>query len=80
MSLTEYVVDFVMNLEHEDIPEGVQRTVKEHILDGYGLALSGCEEEGHAIMRRYAASAVAELVGASGRDLLTAYVAGEEVA
>jgi len=54
MSLTEYVADYVMNLEHEDIPESVQRTVKEHILDGYGLALRGCEVEGHAKMRRYA--------------------------
>lgn len=142
MSLTEYVVDFVLNLEHENIPDHVRRTATEHVLDGYGLALSGYEEEGHAITRRYAervscggevqvlgtslrssaevaalvnglamhamdyddtqlstnrdsvygllthpttpvlgaASAAAELVGASGRDLLTAYVAGVEVA
>src|ERR687895_2095356 len=142
MSLTEYVADFTLGLEHEDIPEGVRRTAIEHILDGYGLALSGHEEEGHAIMRRHAeraacvpeaallgtglrssaemaalvnglamhamdyddtqlstnpvsvygllthpttpvlgaACAAAELVGASGRDMLTAYVAGVEVA
>lgn len=142
MSLTHYVADFALNLDHDDIPEGVRRTAVEHILDGYGLALSGLAEEGHAILHRYAqrasaveevvvfgtslrssaelaalvnglamhamdyddtqlstnpasvygllthpttpvlgaTSAVAELVGASGRDLLTAYVAGVEVA
>jgi len=142
MSLTHYVADFALNLDFDDIPEGVRRTAVEHILDGYGLALSGHAEEGHAILRRYAqrasaveevvvfgtslrssaelaalvngqamhamdyddtqlstnpasvygllthpttpvlgaTSAVAELVGASGRDLLTAYVAGVEVA
>jgi 2-methylcitrate dehydratase PrpD len=142
MSLTEYVADFTLGLRLEAIPEGVRRIAIEHILDGYGLALSGHEEEGHAILRRYAAkascvpevalfgtgqrssaemaalvnglamhamdyddtqlstnpesvygllthpttpvlgatSAVAELIGASGRDLLTAYVAGVEVA
>ena len=142
MSLTEYVADFAHGLEHEDIPQSVRETAIEHILDGYGLALSGHAEEGHRIMRRYAervacagevlvlgtsirssaevaalvnglamhamdyddtqlstnrdsvygllthpttpvlgaASAAAELVGAGGRDLLTAYVAGVEVA
>ena len=142
MSLTNYVADFARNLDYDDIPEGVRRTAIEHILDGYGLALSGNAEEGHEIIRRYAqrvgcaeevvvfgtsmrssaelaalvnglamhamdyddtqlstnpasvygllthpttpvlgaTSAVAELVGASGRDLLTAYVAGVEVA
>ncbi|MDQ4057861.1 MAG: MmgE/PrpD family protein [Actinomycetota bacterium] len=142
MSLTHYVADFALNLDYDDIPEGVRHTAVEHILDGYGLALSGHAEEGHAILRRYtqratcaeevvvfgtslrstaelaalvngqamhamdyddtqlstnpasvygllthpttpvlgATSAVAELIGASGRDLLTAYVAGVEVA
>jgi 2-methylcitrate dehydratase PrpD len=142
MSLTEYVADFTLGLEHEDIPEGVRRTAIEHILDGYGLALSGHEEEGHAIMRRHAeraacvpeaallgtglrssaemaalvnglamhamdyddtqlstnpvsvygllthpttpvlgaTSAISELIGATGKELLTAYVAGVEVA
>ena len=142
MSLTEYVADYTLGLQHADIPEGVRRIAIEHILDGYGLALSGHEEEGHAILRRHvervacagevtvfgtslrssaevaalvnglamhamdfddtqlstnpdsvygllthpttpvlgATSAVAELIGASGRDLLTAYVAGVEVA
>ena len=142
MSLTHYVADFALGLDYDDIPEGVRRIAIEHILDGYGLALSGHAEEGHAILRRYAqragcaeevvifgtslrstaelaalvngqamhamdyddtqlstnpasvygllthpttpvlgaTSAVAELIGASGRDLLTAYVAGVEVA
>jgi 2-methylcitrate dehydratase PrpD len=142
MSLTEYVADFAHVLEHEGIPQSVREKAIEHILDGYGLALSGHAEEGHDIMRRYAervsctgevrvlgtsirssaevaallnglamhamdyddtqlstnrdsvygllthpttpvlgaASAAAELVGASGRDLLIAYVAGVEVA
>ena len=142
MSLTEYVADFAHALEHEGIPQSIREKAIEHILDGYGLALSGHAEEGHHILRRYAervsctgevrvlgtsirssaevaalvnglamhamdyddtqlstnrdsvygllthpttpvlgaASAAAELVGASGRDLLTAYVAGVEVA
>jgi 2-methylcitrate dehydratase PrpD len=142
MSLTEYVADFVLNLEYEEIPDGVRSIAIEHILDGYGVGLSGHDEEGHAIMRRHAerascaeevvifgtplrssaeiaalvngvamhamdyddtqlstnpdsvygllthpttpvlaaASAAAEVVGATGRDLLTAYVAGVEVA
>src|ERR671914_998544 len=142
MSLTEYVADFTLGLQHADIPDVVRSTAVEHILDGYGLALSGHDEEGHAILRRYvervscagevvvfgtplrssaevaalvnglamhamdyddtqlstnpdsvygllthpttpvlgATSAVAELIGASGRDLLTACVAGVEVA
>jgi 2-methylcitrate dehydratase PrpD len=142
MSLTEYVADFVLNLDYEDIPDGVRRIAIEHILDGYGVGLSGHDEQGHAIMRHHAerascaeevvifgtplrssaeiaalvnglamhamdyddtqlstnpdsvygllthpttptlaaGSAAAELVGATGRDLLTAYVAGVEVA
>jgi 2-methylcitrate dehydratase PrpD len=138
----EYVADFTLELEFEAIPEEVRRIAIEHILDGYGLALSGHDEEGHAILRRYAqrvscaeevtvfgtpirssaetaalvnglamhamdyddtqlstnpesvygllthpttpvlgaTSAIAELIGASGRELLTAYVAGVEVA
>ena len=141
-SLTRYVAEFTLGLQYDDIPESVRRTAIEHILDGYGLALSGHEEEGHAILRRYAervacasemvifgtplrssaevaalvnglamhamdyddtqlstnpdsvygllthptapvlgaVSAVAELAGAGGKDLLTAYVAGVEVA
>ena len=41
MSLTEYVADFAHGLEHEDIAQSVRETAIEHILDGYGLALSG---------------------------------------
>lgn len=142
MSVTRYVSDFTLELEYDDIPQGVRATAVEHIIDGYGLALGGFDEEAHAIMRRYAqrsgcveevvifgtpmrssaemaalinglamhamdyddtqlstnpgsvygllthpttpvlgaASAVAELTGASGKELLTAYVAGVEVA
>jgi 2-methylcitrate dehydratase PrpD len=142
MSLTRYVADFALGLSYEDIPKGVRQTAVEHILDGYGLALSGNDEEGHAILRRYAeragcsgevtvigtgirtsaelaalvnglsmhamdyddtqlstnpasvygllthpttpvlgaVSALAEVLGSSGRDMLTAYVAGVEVA
>jgi 2-methylcitrate dehydratase PrpD len=142
MSVTRYVSEFTLELEYDDIPQGVRATAVEHILDGYGLALSGLAEEAHAIMRRYAqrsgcaeevvilgtpmrssaemaalinglamhamdyddtqlstnpgsvygllthpttpvlgaASAIAELTGASGKELLTAYVAGVEVA
>src|SRR5918992_1158149 len=142
MSLTQYVADFTLGLQFRDIPETVRGIAIEHILDGYGLALSGNDEEGHAILRRHiqlvscapevvifgtplkstaelaalinglamhamdyddtqlstnpdsvygllthpttptlgAVSSAAELVGATGRDLLTAYVAGVEVA
>ncbi|MQA06668.1 MAG: MmgE/PrpD family protein [Streptosporangiales bacterium] len=142
MSLTEYVADFTLDLRFDDIPTAVREAAVEHVLDGYGLALSGTAEESHRIMRGYAGraacapeatvlgtsvrttadlaalanglsihamdyddtqlstdpesvygllthptapvlaatSAVAELVNASGRDLLTAYVAGVEVA
>jgi 2-methylcitrate dehydratase PrpD len=142
MSLTEYVADFTLSLRPQDIPERVRQTAIEHILDGYGLALSGHEEQGHAILRGHAerlacadeatifgtpirssaelaalvnglamhamdyddtqlstnpdsvygllthpttpvlgaTSVVAEILGVSGRELLTAYVAGVEVA
>ncbi|MQA79111.1 MAG: MmgE/PrpD family protein [Streptosporangiales bacterium] len=142
MSLTEDVADFTVGLRFDDIPDAVHRTAIEHVLDGYGLALSGAAEESHRIMRRYvekvacadevavlgtslrtsaelaaltnglaihamdyddtqlstnpesvygllthptapvlgATAAMAELIGASGRDLLTAYVTGVEVA
>jgi 2-methylcitrate dehydratase PrpD len=142
MSLTRYVADFALDLRYEDIPTEVRQTAIEHILDGYGLALSGNDEEGHAILRRYAeragcsgevtvigtgirtsaelaalvnglsmhamdyddtqlstnpesvygllthpttpvlgaVSALAEVLGSSGREMLTAYVAGVEVA
>ena len=43
MSLTEYVANFTLELRHEDIPESVRAKAIEHILDGYGLALSGQE-------------------------------------
>jgi 2-methylcitrate dehydratase PrpD len=142
MSLTGYVVDWAMGLKYEQIPAAVLAQAREHIIDGYGLALSGFDEESHAILRRQAARAggigeatllgtplrapaetaalvnglamhamdyddtqlstnpdsvygllthpttpvlaaalaAAELVHASGRELITAYVAGIEVA
>jgi 2-methylcitrate dehydratase PrpD len=141
-SLTSYIADWVVGLAPGDIPENVRTLAVRHILDGYGLALSGHAEESHQILRRYAAtvsaaaevhilgsaerssaelaalvnglgmhamdfddtqlatdpesvygllthpttpvlgaaSAAAELAGASGEELLTAYVAGIEVA
>jgi 2-methylcitrate dehydratase PrpD len=142
MSVTEYVADFALDLRYDDVSSAVRNAAVEHILDGYGLALSGTAEESHRIIHAYvnragcaaeatvlgtqmrttadlaalvnglaihamnyddtqlstnpesvygllthptapvlaATSAVAELLGASGRDLLTAYVAGVEVA
>jgi 2-methylcitrate dehydratase PrpD len=141
MSLTAYVVDWVLNLTEDDIPDSVREKAIRHILDGYGVGLSGYEEEGHVILRKQvarnggngevqvfgtslrapadvaafingqamhamdfddtqlstnpdsvygllthpttpalgAASAAAELVGASGREMLLAYIAGVEV-
>src|ERR671914_1946801 len=54
MSLTQYVADFTLGLQYSDIPPGVRQTALEHLLDGYGLALSGHDEESHSILRRYA--------------------------
>jgi 2-methylcitrate dehydratase PrpD len=48
------VANFTLELQHEDIPESVRANAIEHILDGYGLALSGQDEEAHTIMLRYA--------------------------
>jgi 2-methylcitrate dehydratase MmgE/PrpD-like protein len=46
--------ELTLELQHEDIPESVRAKAIEHILDGYGLALSGRDEEAHTIMLRYA--------------------------
>jgi 2-methylcitrate dehydratase PrpD len=141
-SLTAYVAEWAASLPADEIPSNVREVATRHVLDGYGLALSGHAEESHAILRRYlagsgagseahvlgsarlasaelaalvnglgmhamdfddtqlatdpgsvygllthptapvlgAASAVAELEGASGEELLVAYVIGVEVA
>jgi len=141
--LTEYLTEWGRELQYADIPAAVREEAIRHILDGYGVGLSGHAEEGHRILRDYvaavgggasevqlfgtplrasaelgalvngqamhamdfddtqlstnpesvygllthpttpvlgAASAAAELVGASGEEMLTAYVAGVEVA
>lgn len=140
MSLTGYVTDWILGLKAEDIPASVRQRAIEHILDGYGVGLSGVAADGHEILRRHiatfqaapqaqvfgmsfrapaelaallngvamhamdfddtqipptgdigegslthpttpalgAASAVAELVGASGEDMLVAFIAGVE--
>lgn len=138
--LTAYLTDWVLGLTPDDIPQSVKERAIEHILDGYGVGLSGVATDGHEIMRRHiasyqavpqvqvfgmsfrapadmaallngvsmhamdfddtqipptgaigigslthpttpalgAASAVAELIGASGEDLLLAFIAGVE--
>lgn len=140
MSLTAYVADWILGLKAEDIPQPVKNKAIEHILDGYGVGLSGVAADGHEILRRHvatfqaapqaqvfgmsfrapaelaallngvamhamdfddtqipptadigegslthpttpalgAASAVAELTGASGEDMLVAFIAGVE--
>jgi 2-methylcitrate dehydratase PrpD len=141
-SLTRYVAEWSTELAGSAIPQRTRDIAIRHVLDGYGLALSGHAEESHAILRRYlstvgadgavhvlgggqrtsaelaalvnglgmhamdyddtqlatdpesvygllthptapvlaAATAAAELEGASGAELLTAYVIGVEVA
>ncbi len=54
MGTTAAVVDFVRGTDFADIPEPVRDIAKEHILDGFGVALSGVEAEGTRILRRYA--------------------------
>lgn len=140
--LTAEVVSWALGLTYEQIPVNVRGEAVRHVLDGYGVALSGPVEDSHRIVRRHlkrinsagearvlgtplragaelaalvngvamhamdfddtqlstnpqsvygllthpttpvlaAAGAAAELTSASGRELLTAYVAGVEVA
>jgi 2-methylcitrate dehydratase PrpD len=142
VGLTEYLTEWGRALRFSDIPSDVLAEAIRHVVDGYGVGLSGHGEEGHRILRDYvaevggaeqvqvfgtplrasaelaalvngqamhamdfddtqlstnpesvygllthpttpvlgAASAAAELVDADGKDLLTAYVAGVEVA
>ena len=141
-ALTEYICDWALGLEDAAVPPGVRTAAVRHVLDGYGLALSGHAEGSWQILREHlvaaggvgeahvlgsherlpaeaaalanglamhamdyddtqlatdpdsvygllthpttpvlaAASATAELAGASGRQLVTAYIAGVEVA
>lgn len=51
---TAEVVHFVRETAFANIPEPVREIAKEHILDGFGVALSGVHAEGTRILRRYA--------------------------
>ena len=61
VSLTRYVAEWSTELSADDIPQRTRDIAIRHVLDGYGLALSGHAEESHAILRRYVDS-----VGADG--------------
>lgn len=140
--LTEYVGQWIAELELADIGEDVRALAVDHVLDGYGVGLSGQVESSHRILREElasgngrpeahalgtplrlpaadaamlnglaihamdfddtqlstnpesvygllthptapvlaAAAAVADVIDASGPELLTAYIAGVEVA
>src|SRR5579864_6822482 len=54
MGTTAAVVDFVRGARFEEIPAPVREIAKEHILDGFGVALSGVQAPGTQILRRYA--------------------------
>jgi 2-methylcitrate dehydratase PrpD len=54
-SLTEYVAQWAVDMDLADVPDPVKATAKRHMLDGYGLALSGHAEESHAILAGHAA-------------------------
>lgn len=51
---TAEVVHFVRETAFAGVPEPVREIAKEHILDGFGVALSGVHAEGTRILRRYA--------------------------
>jgi 2-methylcitrate dehydratase PrpD len=53
--LTAYVTDWACRLDYGDIPEPVLAEAVRHVIDGYGVALGGHGEEGHRILRDYAA-------------------------
>ena len=40
-NLTKYVAEFVKKNKYQSIPKNVVELAKKHILDGFGLALSG---------------------------------------
>jgi 2-methylcitrate dehydratase PrpD len=60
-SLTRYVAEWSTELSADDIPQRTRDIAIRHVLDGYGLALSGHVEESHAILCRSVSS-----VGADG--------------
>src|SRR5258706_12960014 len=52
-SLTAYVAEFITRTRTKDIPADVMHLGKRSILDGIGLALSGCVAESGHIVRKH---------------------------
>lgn len=53
VELTKYVADFVVGTQVEDLPPEVVELGKKHILDGFGLALSGSVAKSGELVRRH---------------------------
>src|SRR5690349_23287465 len=51
--LTRYVAEFIVNTRYENIPREVVELGKKHILDGFGLALSGSVGETGPLVHKY---------------------------
>src|SRR5262245_15001497 len=56
VELTKYVAEWVDDLQLDDVAREVRDIAIDHILDGYGVALSGVVEESHRILSEELAS------------------------
>ena len=52
-TITQEVVDFIVQTSYQDLPEDVLRLSKQCIIDGTAVMLSGSLEEGFRILREY---------------------------
>ena len=53
LDVTRYVSQFIVETEFEEIPEDAMANGKKHVLDGFGLAVSGSASEMGPRMRQY---------------------------
>src|SRR5579859_2172575 len=56
-ALTEYICGWALGLEDAAVPPAVRTAAVRHVLDGYGLALSGHAEESWRILREHLVAA-----------------------
>jgi 2-methylcitrate dehydratase PrpD len=70
MSVTEQLAQFVVDTRWDAIPEAAKRKAAQCILDCVGVTLPGAVDPISVPVTRY----LAERLGATGRDVLTAYV------
>ncbi|CAN7620147.1 MmgE/PrpD family protein [Rhizobium sp. LjRoot254] len=79
VALTKYVADFVVDAKYEDLSAEVVELGKKHILDGFGLALSGSVAKSGELARRHLddlglADGAATVIGA-GRKVAPRFAA-----